>query len=665
MKKWMFVFALTILLAFPGFSSAEEEKKDKKIVSTMDEVVVSAGRVEEKKKELTSNVLIINEEDIKNSSARDVGDLLAEKGIGHIHKYPGALTSIGIRGFRTETHGNDLKGHVLVLLNGRRAATGNVAKLMTRNIERIEIIRGPASVQYGSAAMGGIVNVITKQGKGKPSVFVEGILGSFSHEEGTAGFSGKFKWFDFSGSFTRESMDDYDDADGNKYRNTGIDEITNYSLNFGFEFLPKNRIGLIITDFDVDKAGNPGYMSVNDLDDYTDKKNESFDLIYDGGTPNGPFSWKARYFYGKDEDKWSDPVLSNPDFLDDGVPAQRKTDQEGAQAQASFDSDIFLVTVGYDWVNYEVETTWNPTRTEYDNPAYFLLAKARLFDRRFIISSGVRYDKYDVDVKDNQGRDESDSNVSPRFGLAYLITEYLKLRANYGEAFMMPSADQLAADYVVWGTRNLGNPNLDPEKSRTYEGGVDFSYGFFNSALTYFHTDFKDKIEQVAKPGLINTWENIDDATIEGVEGEFSFDIGAFFGWDYEIRPYASFVYLTEYEDEATNRDLNYTSDLQMSYGITVSDSKGLSANLNFAYTGEQYVQDWRNYAWPGPVEVVKKGSFTVANFTISKRILDFDKYGALTLRGEIQNLFDKEYEYVKDYPMPGRSFFVGMRYDF
>ncbi|MCD6298731.1 MAG: TonB-dependent receptor, partial [Deltaproteobacteria bacterium] len=637
----------------------------KKIVSTMDEVVVSAGRVEEKKKELTSNVLIIDEEEVKNSSARDVGDLLAEKGIGHIQKYPGALTSIGIRGFRTETHGNDLKGHVLILLNGRRAATGNVAKLMTRNIERIEIIRGPASVQYGSAAMGGIVNVITKQGKGKPSVFAEGILGSFDHEEWSVGGSGKLKGFDFSGSFTSETMDDYDDADGNKYRNTGNDEITNFSVNLGLELLPKNRFGIIFTNFDADKGGNPSYMSLNDLDDYTDKKNKSVDLIYDGGTPNGPFTWKARYFHTEDTDKWSDPVLSDPSGWDNGVPTERKTDQKGAQVQASFDSDIFLVTAGYDWVHYNIDATWNPIETEYENPAYFLLAKARLFDRRFIISGGVRYDKYDVTVESNQGTDQSDSNVSPHFGVAYLITDYLKLRANYGEAFMMPSADQLAADYNVWGTRTLGNPNLDPEKSRTYEGGIDFSCGFFDSALTYFHTDFKDKIEQIAKPGPINTWENIDDATIEGVEGEFSFDIGAFFGWDYEIRPYASFVYLTEFKDEATNRDLNYTSDLHVSYGITVSDSKGLSANLNFAYTGEQHVEDWENYAWPAPVAVIKKGDFTVANFTISKKILDFDKYGGLTLRGEIQNLFDREYEYVKGYPMPGRSFFVGMRYDF
>jgi vitamin B12 transporter len=67
---------------------------------------------------------------------------------------------------------------------------------MTKNIERVEIIRGPASVQYGSAAIGGVVNVITRQGKDIPKVFVEGVLGSFGHEEGSAGLSGKHKGFE-------------------------------------------------------------------------------------------------------------------------------------------------------------------------------------------------------------------------------------------------------------------------------------------------------------------------------------------------------------------------------------------------------------------------------------------------------------------------------------
>ena len=159
----------------------------------MEEVVVTAGRVKEKKKEVTSNVTIINEEEIKISTATDLGDLLAEKGVGHIHKYPGASTSIGIRAFRTDTTGVDLAGKVLVLIDGRRSGTGNASKIMTKNIERIEIIRGPASVQYGSAAMGGVVNVITKQGRGKPTAFVEGVLGSYEYQESSVGFSGKYK----------------------------------------------------------------------------------------------------------------------------------------------------------------------------------------------------------------------------------------------------------------------------------------------------------------------------------------------------------------------------------------------------------------------------------------------------------------------------------------
>jgi vitamin B12 transporter len=275
MKKWISVLIPLALLAFPNFSLAEKEKKDSQSLTTLDEVVVTAGRVKEKKKDITTNVTIINKDQIKDSSAKDLGDLLAENGIGHIQKYPGALTSFGIRGFRTEAHGNDLEGYVLVLINGRRAGTGNAAKIMTKNIERIEIIRGPASVQYGSAAMGGVVNVITRQGKEKPSIFIEGMIGSYKYKEGGVGFSGKHKGFDFSGSFTTGSMDDYKTGDGEEYYNTGYDHKDSCSINLGYEFLPKNRIGVIYNYFDADHVGNPGYISTNDLDDYNDSNNYS------------------------------------------------------------------------------------------------------------------------------------------------------------------------------------------------------------------------------------------------------------------------------------------------------------------------------------------------------------------------------------------------------
>ncbi len=666
MKRVLLAIILaSFFITIPGIGLAnEKDKTSPGRVLSLDQMVVTASRVKEEKRYVTANVTIIDEKEIRQSPAINLGDLLAEKGIGHIQKYPGSLISVGIRGFRTETHGNDLKSHVLILLNGRRAGTGNVAKILTKNIARIEIIRGPAAVQYGSAAMGGIVNVITKKGEGKPSIFLDGKLGSFDYREGTAGFYGAYKKLDFSGAFTRSTMDDYDTAEGDKYHNTGIDEENSVSLNFGFNFLSENSIRVIYSYFDATGVGSPGYFKENDLDDYTDKYNRSVDFIYNGAIKDGLLSWKARYFFGKDEDRWFDPTGSNPDFWDDGIPSIRKTDQEGAQAQISLNLNHFWLTTGFDWVSYDIDATWNPKETEYDNPAGFLLAKLKLLDDKLVLSGGFRYDYYDVKVDEPRGRDENDDNVSLSFGASYIIKDFIKLRFNYGEAFVMPAADQMAADYVVWGTHYLGNPDLSPESSRTYEGGIDIFYGPFESSFTYFYTDFDDKIESVSKPGWIQTWENIGSATIHGLEGKASCDIAKLFGWNFELKPYASFVYLPEYENHETDEDLKYVSDINASYGITLSGIYGLSANLNFSYTGRQKIDDWENVGpptWTAPV--IDKGGFTVADFTISKELLDTRKYGNVILRGEVQNLLDKNYSYVKGYPMPGRSIYVGLKY--
>jgi vitamin B12 transporter len=662
MKKWLGCLAVCMALWGPGLSQAEDVQKDKEILSTMEEVVVTAGRVKEKKKEITSNVTIINEEEIKISSATDLGDLLAEKGVGHIQKYPGTSTSIGIRGFRTDATGVDLAGKVLVLIDGRRSGTGNASKIMTKNIERIEIIRGPASVQYGSAAMGGVVNVITKRGKDKPTAFIEGILGSYDYQESSVGFSGKYKAFDFSGSFTRDSRDDYDTADGDKYKNTAYDYKNSASLNLGYEFFPENLVSVIYTYFDADDVGNPGYLSQNDLDDHSDKENKSVDFVYDGKSRNELFSWKLRYFDGKDEDEYFLPVASNPDFWDDGISDKLTINFKGTQAQFSYNQEYLLVTAGFDWVNYETEDSkYSPKKTEYDDPAGFLLAKGKLLDERLIITGGVRYDHYKVEVKGNEGGTEKDNYTCPRAGIAYLLTDHLKVRANYGRAFRMPTAQQLAGDMMMWSVRYVGNPDLDPERSDTYEGGLDFSMDSFNLSLTYFHTDFDDKIESYTKLNGDTSYRNLGKAEIEGIEGSFSFDIGSLFSWDYQVKPYVSVIYLPTYEDEETHEDLKHTSDYNVSYGITVSDFSGLSTNLNLSYTGKQDITDYEG----GTYQTITKGGFTVANLTISKKILNTEKYGSITLKGEIQNLFDKNYEYIQGYPMPGRNFFIGMKYDY
>ncbi len=631
-------------------------------VRVMDEVVVTAGRIEQPRKDVTANMTVVSREDIEQAAARDVGDLIAQLGLGHIQKYPSSLTSIGIRGFRTDTHGNDLQGHVLVLLDGRRAGTGNVAKILTKNIERIEIIRGPGAVQYGSSGIGGVVNIITRRGAGN-SAMVEAGAGSFGEYEGSVGGTVLKNNFDFAGTLTLQTMDDYETGAGVTYDNTGYGMKTGISVNAGYSFAEGNRAGLVFTGFKVDEDGNPGYIGSIDLDDYTDKSNYSVDLRYDGRDAGGTYQWMARYFFGQDENEWSFPSGSNPDGWDFDTTSSNDTDQQGAQIQASGDFGMATLTTGFDWVRYKVENSWTPEETKYSNPALFLLGKAGLLDDRLVVTAGLRYDWYDVEVTRPAGRDESESHFTPSIGLAWLALDTLKLRARYAEGFVMPSADQLAADYVNWGTRTVGNPDLDPETSRTYEAGLDFDRSGFRGSLTYFVTDFDDKITTTYGADGSQTWINLGSASIDGLELELAYDIGVPLNLTWELKPYLNMTILTRYEDDETGDDLPYISGNTFSTGLVMADGRDWLCRFNVAYTGSQDVNDWASGAFPVPV--VEMDSFVVADLVGSYRFFRSEKYGSWSVRGEVRNLFDEDYAYVLDNPMPGISFFGGLRWEY
>lgn len=628
----------------------------------MDEVVVTASRSAESKKKVSANLTVIDREEIEQSASRNVADLLAENGIGHLQKYPGTLTSIGIRGFRTDTHGNDLQGKVLILLDGRRAGTGNAAKILTKNVERVEIVRGPGAVQYGSAGMGGVVNVITRQGTAN-SLFVEGGGGSFDTGEGSIGGMVDQNNIDFAGSFTYRTEGDYDTGSGDTFPNTGIDYQTGISANLGYSFSDTNRLGIIYTGFQVDDAGDPGYFSNPDLDNTTDKDNYSVDARYTGATDNNQYQWMVRYFFGKDENTWKSPTASNASGWDTGIDSSNETDQQGAQAQVTGTFPLATLTAGFDWLDYDVENTWTPNKTTYSNPALFLLGHSTFVDDTLTFNYGLRYDWYEVEVEEPAGRDEDQNRLTPLIGLAWMATDNLKFRAQYAEAFRMPSADQLAADFTSFGTRTVGNPGLDPEKSATYEGGVDFALNSLNASLTYFYTDFEDKITTDYLPDGSATWKNLGDATIAGFEGEISYDVGDPMGWAWEVRPYLGLTLLTEYEDDETGEDLLYVSGTTLSAGLVVGDGAGTFVRFNVAYTGEQDVDDWESGEYPTPV--VELDSSTVADLVASYRFYESATYGAFTLRGEVRNLFDEEYAYVKGYPMPGINWFLGLRWEY
>lgn len=650
------VLAACLLWIQPGLAAdAQSEDAQTNNSQKIDAMVVTASRTAELKREVTASITVITQEEIRQSPARDLGELLFRTGNVWIRQYPGALTPVGIRGFRTDTHGNDLLGKVLLLLNGRRAGTGNLAKIRTQNIERIEILRGPASVQYGSAGMGGIINVITKRGKEETEAFIEGGIGSNDRKEGSLGAAGKVNNVDLAGAYSYSETDDYEIADGTRYTNTGIDSEQSFSANLGYSFNPFNRIGLVYNFYEGEGIGNPGGFTSAyfDEDDYKDSDNDSVDLMYEGGMIDGDFSWMARYFNGKDQDKWvTEPNASRIYEIE--------TDQQGAQGQVTWEGGMLTLTGGVDWLAYDYDTSGTPSHSEYENAAGFLMAKLGLMERRLILNGGIRYDDYDVEIGNNEGGSQSTDNVAGQVGVAFQATKEIKLRAAWGQGFVMPGASQLAGEYTSWGSTYTGNPDLDPEESQTFEGGIDITVYSVFASLTYFYTDYENFIQTVATgTSSTYTWENIDDGTIAGFEWELAVDLGRQFGWEYMVKPYFKGTWFTEYEDDATGEDLQYIPEATVNYGLTIGEPGTWTANLNFAYYGEENVYSYTTY------QDTVKDDATLVDLTLMHTFLKTETCGRLSVKGEINNLFEEDVEYVPDYPQAGRTFFIGLRWDY
>jgi len=493
-------------------------------------------------------------------------------------------------------------------------------------------------------------------------MFVEAKGGSFDTAEGSIGGSALVNGVDFTGAYTYGTTGDYDTGSGVQYQNTGIDHETGMSTNLGYSFSEANRLGLVFTRFAIDQAGSPGYLSKNDLDDYSDKSNYSADFTFDGQCPVTGSKLLARYFFGEDENSWMDPMTSNPSSWNDATLSENKTDQQGAQFQLSGDLGPAALTAGFDWLNYDVENSWTPNTTEYSNAAVFLLSKGSFLENRLSANIGVRYDWYDVKVKNPAGSDADDGHFTPQIGVAWMLSDTFKVRAQYGEAFMMPSANQMAADFTSFGGRVVGNPDLSPEQSATWEGGVDYDKNGLNGSFTYFHTDFKDKIISDFLVDGSSTWKNLGDATIAGFEAELAYDIGVPLGLAWEVRPYLNMTLLSTYEDESSGEDLQNISGSNYSTGVMLNNGDGIFCRVNIAYTGSQDITD---YEAGYPYQNSTLDSNLVTDLSASYRFYDDKRIGTFTLRGEVRNVFDEEYAYVKGYLMPGRGLYAGLRWDY
>lgn len=495
---------LMMILALTGPAVKTADAEEPKEKQTVEDLVVTATRVAERPIDVPVTTEVITREKIEMSGATHVGDLIGKYVTGHYHKYSGLLSPVGLRGFRTEAHGDDVKGHVLILVDGHRIGTGNAAKLNVDRIERIEVTKGPVSALYGSAAMGGVINLVTRTGEGEPSATLSGDYGSFDYYKGQVSGGGEVNnRFRFHATASYEDIGDYDDPEfGTVYNSSETKK--NFGMNLTYAFTPNHelRLGGNYADLRGEYPSWENYITYGNYDEDArqnyDKSHGYADLEYNGDFFDNKVHWRGLGYYLWDRNHWN---YGSPDPED----AQSKytdttwgTDQQFTWSMVPWNTLVF----GFNLEKLEKESEavsggqpaapYTPGM-KYDSQALFLQDSLDLWHNRINIVGAVRYDRFDVTtLRPETGtfasfdeKSETYDHTSPKLGMGIeFFDELPRVRANVGEGFKSPSADQLSAQYTSHtNITYVSNPDLNPETSRTYDIGFDIFHRFFTFNL--------------------------------------------------------------------------------------------------------------------------------------------------------------------------------------
>ena len=683
-KMVIALFVLVSFLALPGFGFAgdyssgekvkeekteEEAKKEKeaeeKKAVKIEEMVVTATRTAEEKKNLPQVVDVISTKDIKESVAVDLTDILKKVSSVDVIQYPGALSGISIRGFRPEFSGTTK--HSLLLIDGRPAGATNLATIPLDNIERIEVLKGPASALYGSEAMGGVVNIITKKSRGKVKTALTLGAGSFSTWNGRLNSGGNLtKKLDFDiDASTYNQNDDLRMGNGDKRDHTAFKKRYG-AMRWGYAFNQDWRIevkGDWFAGRDIECPNDIFYGTTRqqskDIDRYGGDAKIS-GLIGDNNEINLTVYRSSESSEYRKEYTGIVPYKSYESAID----------WIGLQLQDTYHFWAHSLTVGVDYQRIEEESkSYNSDGTrkapykpdnEHKTTGLFAEAILKLLNGRLITTMGARYDAIKLETKEtpyktNFTPGSADfTTFNPSGGLKFFLTPQWQIHASIGRAFVTPKPEQTAGYWTNWwGGTTKGNPDLDPEKSITWDAGISFDkeeWGLF-ADLTYFHTDVDDKIEKVKVNSTVSTYENTQEAKIRGLEGEFSFDIGQLVGWSSSLRLFATFTRLLKAKETLSSgtRDIHNVADFKINYGLGYDDGHFFNARVTARYVGHMKDTDWVTAGYPE----IEYPSHTVVDLVTNFKLA---KNQSLSLK--VDNVFDKYYYEKRGYPLPGRSFF-------
>jgi len=597
---------------------AADEAKNNQQIASLEPVVVTATRTPQTADETLASVSVITRDEIVANQVKSLPDLLErQQGLSFARSGAfGKQTSLFMRG--TEA------GQVLVLVDGIKlgsATTGTTAfqHLPLEQIERVEIVRGPRSSLYGSEAIGGVIQIFTRDGaSGETQVSASAMRGENDTDEITASVSGgnddtRFavsgKSFDTDGISAR--TDGFPDDDG--YVNDSAS--AQFSQDFG-DSVTWSVQGLIADgNNEFDFCGS--FPAPPSQDCETDFTQQVISTQLDAQINS---IWSVNLTAGESRDETTNRTDGDFDSSFDTERQELRWQNDLAVNARN------LITVGFDYREDEIDSSTDFTDTTRDNTGIF--GQWQWSGERANFQTSVRHD-------DNEDfGDETTGSLAA----GYRFGETARVFASVGTGFKAPTFNDLFFPDLGF---FRGNPDLDAEESESFEIGI--SGGRTHRwSINAFHTRIDELIVFDSAAGTVN---NLDEGEITGLELTGSTVLA---GWDLEGNVT---VLDTEQDTDGPNdgNELQRRPENVVSLDVARDFASGVSFGANFQYEDERF-DDAANE--------VELDDFLLVDLRLGYRFTD-----ALSLNATLENALDEEHETVADFNSLDRTLFVRLSY--
>ncbi|MCX5707708.1 MAG: TonB-dependent receptor [Candidatus Omnitrophica bacterium] len=664
-KSVLFFTALTITFILVGLLFAEEGVD-------LEKIVVTPYRYEDEINKAPTALSVIGQAQIRQSNAQTIPDLLRSQTGIVVRDWYGNNTKVStdIRGF-----GEQAGVNTVVLIDGRRINEVDLSgsdwtQIPLNQVEKIEVLRGSAgAVLYGENASGGVINIITKKGTGKPAWEIEAQAGSYDLNKQIISVGGSQKALSYYVSTSRGSTHGY--RENSHYKAEDFSSRLNFEINPDFSLRLSN--GLHYSNY-----GLPGELSDVDLQamprtssKYGDDYAKDHDWYVNTGATRSFDDWGKldldasfrsrnvdtfwRVFYGG----WGNPIrkeqidtfgLTPKYILDKPVANHGNTLIAGIDLyRADYSSDVS------DYSDVEQEFT----RVNKISKGYYVHDEFAVLENLF--ASGCwRYEKaeYEFDYHNAPGTDTLDTNISPskkayNAGLAWRYTDNASIFGNISQSFRFPATDEYA---ITWPSHGI-DTTLKPQMAKDYEIGIKHR---FNSKLKADLTIFRMDIENELYYDYASySNKNYDKTRHEGAE----LGLEAGLGRNLILKGNYSYTRGLFHEGTYDKKTIPMVPRNKASVGINYLFTKKLTLNVTENYVGERFfINDQAN-------ALSRLNGYFTADMNVSY------VYRSLTATFGINNILNRKYsEYATCnpttgkkvyYPSPGRNFIAKFTYRF